>query len=77
MSAGEPLALESGIEESEKGGQRAQGSHPAQAVPAGAERGLDVCGGGIQPRDLGPVYAHLVPQGPRALGDTRFAAPDE
>ena len=49
----------------------------ARAVPAGAERGIDVCGDSIQPRSLRPVFAHLVPQGRRALGDAGFAAPDE
>jgi hypothetical protein len=42
-----------------------------------AERGVNVCGSGIQLRGLGQLCAHLVPQGCRALGDAGFAAPNE
>lgn len=59
MSAGKPLASECGRKEGEESGQRAQGGSPAQVVPACAAHGLDVCGGGIQPRDLSPVSVHL------------------
>src|SRR5262245_50797640 len=73
----EPLASDRMIQTDEEGGQRAHGSHPTQVVPAGAERGVDVCDGGIQPRLLRPAFAHLVPQGCCTLSDAGFAALDE
>src|SRR3989442_6311867 len=73
----DPLASQSVIDGEEEGSQRAQGSHPAQTVPAFSVRGVDAGFDGIQPRVLGPAFAHLVSEGCRALGDAGFAGPDE
>ena len=73
----DPLASQSVIDGEEEGGQRAQGSHPAQAVPAFSIRDVDAGFDGIQPCGLFPVFAHPLAEGRRALGDAGFTAPDE
>src|SRR5207248_75323 len=61
----------------EEGGQRAEGGHSSQVVPASLVPGEDADCDGIQPRSLFPGGAHLVSEGRGALSDAGFAALDQ